>query len=143
MASEAILCVDDEPIILMSLKRMLAAAFKGIYRIEIALCADEAFGLIEELRGEGISVRLVLSDWLMPGMKGDEFLTLLRERHPAIDSIMLTGQADEACLERARRDAALFACVRKPWRNAELLETIKACLEEPGADDAAGSRPGL
>jgi hypothetical protein len=42
---------------------------------------------------------------------------------------MLTGQADEAAIERVRVDANLCACLRKPWAKEELVQIIETALQ--------------
>ncbi|MDT8323432.1 MAG: response regulator [Bacteroidota bacterium] len=129
MMKKAILCVDDEPIVLNSLRTQLKRNFGDNYTYEIAENADDAWEVIEELVEEGVEILLIVSDWLMPGVKGDEFLIRVHRHHPAIITFMLTGQADETAVENARRNAALRACFHKPWQENELIATIRLALE--------------
>jgi response regulator RpfG family c-di-GMP phosphodiesterase len=66
---------------------------------------------------------------LMPGTRGDEFLVQVHQRYPQIVTVMLTGQADDAAIDRARQEANLYHCLHKPWREEELVNTIIAGLE--------------
>jgi CheY-like chemotaxis protein len=125
-----ILCVDDEQVVLKSLKRQLKQAFGNNYQYELAENAEEALELIHELTQEEIKIILIVSDWLMPGMKGDEFLIKVHQNFPKIVKIMLTGQADELAIERAKEQANIHCCLCKPWSQIELVETIKLCLEK-------------
>lgn len=125
VAERVILLVDDEAIIVLALSRELRRAFGREYRVETALDAESAFGVIRELEGEGCELVVVVSDWLMPGMKGDEFLVRLRERNPKLALFMVTGQADETAVNRAVDEAKVIACIRKPWRGPELVELIR------------------
>ena len=128
MPHSAILCVDDEPIILQSLKEQLKKNFDGDYRYELAENADEALEILDELVLDGIKVLIIVSDWLMPGIKGDDFLIMVHERFPEIVTVMLTGQADQDSIARAREEANLFACIMKPWTEEELVEVIRTGL---------------
>ncbi len=128
MESKAILCVDDEPIILLSLKATLAREFKGEYLVTTAIDAESAMAAIDDLGSMGVDVALILTDWLMPGLKGDEFLAAVHAKHPAIPSIMVTGQAEDSCIERAKRECGLFSCVRKPWNSVSLLKAVRECI---------------
>ncbi len=128
MSEAVILCVDDEAIVLKSLSIELQNAFEDSYIYEFAESPDEALEIIEEFHEDKIRILLIVSDWLMPGMKGDEFLIRVHERYPNIVKIMLTGQADEAAVERAKKDANLYQCLRKPWKSQELIETIRSAL---------------
>ena len=128
MSKSAILCVDDEAIILSSLKEQLRRRFGERYLYETAGNADEAWEVIDELCAADIGILIIVTDWLMPGIKGDEFLTQVHRRHPRIVTVLLTGQADEASIERARRDANLHACLHKPWSEDELAQVIASGL---------------
>ncbi|KHD06435.1 chemotaxis protein CheY [Candidatus Thiomargarita nelsonii] len=121
-----ILCVDDEKIILESLKQHLRQAFGKTYRYEFAESAEEAMELIEEFNE---AIRVIISDWLMPGKKGDEFLIEVHKHYPQIVKIMLTGQADDAAVERAKKQANLHRCLAKPWHETEFVEALTSGLE--------------
>lgn len=125
----AILCVDDEAIILTSLKEQLRRRFGERYLYETANSAAEAWEVINELCADDIGILIIVSDWLMPGIKGDEFLIQVHQRHPKIVTVLLTGQADEASIERARRDANLYACLHKPWSESELAQVVESALQ--------------
>jgi CheY-like chemotaxis protein len=129
MLNSAILCVDDEVVILDSLKEQLKRQFGDRYLYEVASSAEEAWEVLEDLNEEGIKVIVIVSDWLMPGVKGDEFLIQIHQSFPDTVSVMLTGQADETAIERAKEEANLYACVRKPWKEEELAEIINSALK--------------
>ncbi len=128
MNSKAILCVDDEPMVLHSLREQISRHFGQRYRCELAESADEALDLIAEMAEDEINILLVVSDWLMPGMKGDELLVKVHERFPGIVKVMLTGQADRDAVDRARQKANLLACLQKPWDEKTLVDLIKQAL---------------
>ncbi|HKJ66157.1 MAG TPA: response regulator [Desulfopila sp.] len=94
MPKKGILFVDDEPNILSGIKRMLRS-MRQEYDFHFAGDGRTALDLIES---ENIDV--VISDMRMPGMDGAEFLERVREHHPEIIRIMLTGQADEESVYR-------------------------------------------
>lgn len=130
MSKPVILCVDDERIVLDSLRTQLAAAFGDTYIYEGAEDAEEALDLINDLNEEGISVILIISDWLMPGIRGDELLIQIHKDYPNVIKIMLTDQADEVAIDRAKKQANLHRCLSKPWSEDHLLETIKSGLSK-------------
>lgn len=136
MTGKAILCVDDERIVLKSLTAQLATHFGDEFLYEIAESAADAFEVIEELREDGLQLLVIVSDWLMPGVKGDEFLIKVHQQFPHIVKVMLTGQADEQAIERARQEANLLACLYKPWDEKELVYTIHRGLERAYAKSA-------
>jgi CheY-like chemotaxis protein len=127
MNKPVILCVDDEPDILNNLKIQLKNEFKNDYFYELAESGDEALDLLKDFQEE-VQVIVVISDWLMPGIKGDELLIKVHQKYPKIIKVMLTGQADAAALQRAVQEADLYCCLYKPWNSKELIETIKSGL---------------
>ena len=114
MTKPYILCVDDERTILMSLRAQLRHWYKDKYNIEIAESAEEGLELIKELLDEGEQIAVVISDWLMPGMKGDEFLILVHEHYPELTKIMLTGHADPEAVERTNNSLIYRAALTNP-----------------------------
>jgi DNA-binding NtrC family response regulator len=128
MKRKAILYVDDEAVILLALRQELQRHFRGRYVIETAMNADEAEEVIATLEAEGTTTVLVISDWLMPGRRGDQFLLDLHRARPEIKAILVTGQADEEAIDRVLDEAKLYACLRKPWRMITMLEAIEGCL---------------
>lgn len=130
----AILCVDDEAIILMALKQELRARFKGRFIYETALNAIEALKIIDELVIDGVEVIAIISDWLMPGIKGDEFITMVHGRWPQIKSVMITGHGDREQLASLNQ-AGLVEVLQKPWRNEDLIKAVERCLREAGLSE--------
>jgi len=128
MNKKVILCVDDEPMILESLEIQLRAHFGDRFLYESAESAKEAIEVIEDLVGNGLRLLVIVSDWLMPGVRGDEFLIEVNERFPGIIKVLLTGQADDAAIQRAWEMAQIHRCLAKPWSPEELFETIRSGL---------------
>ena len=128
MTNTAILCVDDEIVILDSLKEQLKRCFQDRYIYEVAESAEEAWEVIQELHHDEIKILIIVSDWLMPGIKGDEFLIQVHQKFPGLITIMLTGQAEQSAIERAKKEANLYACLHKPWTEEELYQTITSAL---------------
>lgn len=128
MSDAAILCVDDEVTVLKSLKQQLQRLFGGQYVYEVAQSAEDAWLVIDELEEDQIKILIIVSDWLMPNIKGDEFLIQVHQRFPEVITVMLTGQADAAAIDRARQQANLYACINKPWTEEELQRVITTAL---------------
>ncbi len=123
-----ILCVDDDKTVLDSLKNQLRGIFGDTYNYEIAQNGSEALEVVDELQEDKLDVIVVISDYIMPGMYGDEFLIKLHAKHPSIRKIMLTGQADDKAVKRARDNANLLFCLKKPWSQEELAKVVKMGL---------------
>jgi CheY-like chemotaxis protein len=129
-----IICVDDEKVILDSLKTQLKSAFGALYSYEMAESGLDALELIEELNDDGHLIVVIVSDWLMPGMKGDELLIKIHHKLPGAVKIMLTGQADEDAIARTFTQANLYKCLKKPWTEDELVGGICAAIKQSQLD---------
>ncbi len=130
MLDKAILCVDDEQIVLISLRDQINKHFGEKYQCEIAQSADEAWEIIEELELEKIKILIIVCDWLMPGIRGDEFIIKVHRHFPHLITVMLTGHALEEAIERARVEGNLFAYLSKPWSESDLVEIIESGLNK-------------
>ncbi len=111
MSNGILLCVDDEHIVLVALKDQLRKAFGGLHLIEAAESAEEGLEILDELVGHGYLPLVIISDWLMPGMKGDDFLIEAHKRFPYVIKVMLSGQVEDAAVERVRSEATLHAFI--------------------------------
>lgn len=128
MIKAAIICVDDEEIILRSLGEQLKRHIGRDYEIELATSAREALSLCAELEAEKIPVALVISDQTMPGMSGDEFLIKLHASYPKTLKILLTGQAEADSVGNIINAASLYRYIAKPWDRTDLILTVQEAL---------------
>jgi class 3 adenylate cyclase/CheY-like chemotaxis protein len=126
----AILLVDDEPMVLEGLAEELQRNFGQDYQIEAAESGEEALEIIEELHSECIEIAVVVSDHLMPGMKGDELLIQIHSQYPHILKIMLTGQAGVEAVGNVVNLANLYRYIAKPWDSTDLSLTVKEALNK-------------
>ncbi|MFT6030680.1 MAG: DNA-binding NtrC family response regulator [Oleiphilaceae bacterium] len=125
MTKPYIICVDDDKSILISLKAQLNHYLGNDFNFEFAECAEEAWEVIDDLKSENKTISVIISDWIMPRIKGDEFLINVHQKHPEIVKLMLTGHAEENAIKRATKDANLVACLGKPWDIEELINIIR------------------
>ena len=124
MKKPVIVCIDDEPDVLNSLKIELKKAIGDQCIIETAEGGEDALELLADLQADEYEIALVLSDYIMPDIKGDELLKLIHERSPDTLTIMLTGQADLEALSNAIKYAKLYRYIPKPWQNEDLKLTV-------------------
>lgn len=125
MTDGTILCVDDDPTVLTALRALLGKLGQE-FSVEIAESGDEALEIEADLRAQGQSLAVVISDFIMPGMRGDELLVRLHQRSPATIKIMLTGQSAFDGVKRAINQANLYRFLEKPFNNDDLLLTVKS-----------------
>jgi two-component system response regulator HupR/HoxA len=115
-----ILVVDDEDAILESLEFTLGPE----YDVFTARSAEEGLEILD--REE---IALVISDQVMPGMSGVEFLEKVIERNPRAIRMMLTGYADMTSLIRAINEGRIYRYLPKPWEPDDLRIAVKRGLE--------------
>ncbi|MCU0560755.1 MAG: SpoIIE family protein phosphatase [Desulfobacterales bacterium] len=120
--SNRVLLVDDDPNILAAFKRQLRK------KADIETAASGAAGL-EILKGGG-PFAVVVTDYCMPEMNGIEFLAQVRRVSPDSVRMMLTGSADLAAAIQAVNQGNIFRFLTKPCASEELLEVLKAGIEE-------------
>lgn len=125
---KAIICVDDEDIILEALKDQLGSFFEDNYDIETATTAEEAIEIYNELIEQGIEVPVVISDYLMPGTLGDEFLIKVHDINPGTLKILLTGHANIEGIANAINKANLYRYIPKPWDRDDLILTVREAV---------------
>jgi signal transduction histidine kinase len=128
VSKKVILCVDDEKIVLESLRGELEGKFPDPYTLEFAESGDEALEVIDELRDSGDELALIITDYIMPGLKGDDVLIAVQEKCPDARQIMLTGQANLEGITNAINNASLYRYISKPWERNDLLLTINEAL---------------
>ncbi len=126
-APPTILCVDDESIVLTSLREQFEGNPMG-YEVEVAEDAVEALEILDALRADGVDVPVVISDHIMPGMKGDELLVRVHKLLPDTRTILLTGQAGLDAVGRAVNDAGLYRYIAKPWNRGDLTMTVREAV---------------
>lgn len=120
---KVIICIDDEKSILLALEQQLNRAFDGDFIIEPAESAEEALELIEELHARKIEIPLIITDQVMPGMKGNEFIQVAREKMIQTSFILLTGYADSEIISNLTKHQSL-TIMHKPWNGEELISLI-------------------
>jgi two-component system nitrogen regulation response regulator NtrX len=119
--TDHVLIVDDD----RNLRRMLRALLEGEgYEVEEAEHGDEALA-----RAAGAPPDVVLLDLVMtPGPDGLAALQRLRDEHPDLPVIMMSGKASLADAVRATRIGA-FQFLEKPLTPETVLTTTRAALD--------------
>lgn len=115
-----ILLVDDEQNVLNALQREL----RGKYETEAFTSPLEALQRCREVKFD-----LVISDYLMPELKGIQFLKQFGEIQPDAARMILSGQADIEGLLVAINETHIYRFVAKPWDPLELKISIAQALD--------------
>ncbi len=120
--TEVIVLVDDEEMVLSSLSSFLR--LETNYVVKTFVSANQALDFVKNNE-----VDLVLSDYLMPEMDGITFLARVRDLHPQVPRIILTGYADKENAIKAINEVGLFQYLEKPWDNDDILIVLRNGLE--------------
>ena len=121
IAQRTILLVDDDAKLLRGLQRALV---EQDYRVVTAISAAEAFAIIPSQ-----NVDLILSDNLMAGTLGTEFLSEIRERFPRITLMMLSGYLPETTASRLKDEVGIARILNKPCDAANIVRAIQEELD--------------
>jgi response regulator RpfG family c-di-GMP phosphodiesterase len=116
-----VLCVDDEPHVLSSLKRL----FRGKGWLTVTAVGGKA-GL-EVMASQPVD--LVISDMRMPEMDGAQFLAEVRARWPATMRLLLTGYSDISAIIEAINRGEIYRYITKPWDDYDIVLIVQRTLE--------------
>ena len=120
-AVKKLLVIDDEPAIREGVRRILEAES---FQVETFSNGQAA---LERLRQE--SFDLVVTDLKMPGISGMDVLKTIKERHPDLPVIFITGYSSvDNAVEAMKRGAVDY--LAKPFNREEVLKVIRTALEQ-------------
>ncbi|CAK0759884.1 two-component system, cell cycle response regulator [Gammaproteobacteria bacterium] len=128
MESNIILCVDDDTVILNALRSLIVKTLGSGSVVEIAETGQDALEICADFQQQGKELGVVIVDFIMPMMRGDELLIRLHEISPRTIKIMLTGQSDLHGIKRTINQANLYRFLEKPFNNADMALTVKSAL---------------
>jgi len=117
----SVLFVDDEVNILKAIQRLLR---HGGWNV---LTASRPADALEMIEAEGVQV--VVSDQRMPEMSGVDFLAAVRERHPDLVRMMLTGYTEMNIAVEAINRGEIYRLITKPWNDEELKATLRQAFD--------------
>lgn len=125
--NQTIILVEDQSDLRWLLKRRLE--FNGYTCLEAAN-GREALSLIQEHP----SIRLILSDYLMPEMNGLQLLHVLRQdpMNRKIPFILITASWSDQ-LQHQGMCAGAFAILAKPYHHGELVQLLEQGLSTQAA----------
>jgi CheY-like chemotaxis protein len=117
-----VLLVDDNPVQAATRQAILSHSGNKVF---IATSACHALALLEDLE-LARTVRLVITDHLMPKMNGPQFVVKVRQRFPTLPILVLSGLAD-AEIEYAGMNV-LYR--QKPIAPEELIRLTQLLCED-------------
>ena len=125
MTQGRILVVDDDPLLLDTLREILTA---GGFDTHAETDARAALAHLAEFRPD-----VVITDVKMPGLDGFALLRKVREREPELPVILLTGEGSVEMALRAVREEGAYHFLEKPVDNEQLLEVAARAFVQGAA----------
>jgi CheY-like chemotaxis protein len=114
----SILLVDDENLVRSATAAMLREMGHTVLEAGTGAAALDLLGSHKD-------IDLLITDYLMPGMRGSELVEDARVARPGLAVLLLTGYAN-----LAKGEAAGLPRLSKPFREADLARTVAALLDE-------------
>ncbi len=120
--TETILLVEDEPTVNRTIARILSGAG---YRILQAADGTEALTIAERYEND---IDLLLTDYLMPGVTGDELAKEIQGRRPNIRVLLMSGFLGNRS-EQQILDGGVAALLPKPFTANSLMSRVREALD--------------
>ena len=124
---DAVLLVDDEKPLL----DVYVSALAPLFDVTSASNAREADFILQKK-----SFKVVVTDHLMPGGNGMNFLVRAREEFPHMQRVLVTGYMKPEMLLRSVNEAALFRYLLKPVSMTELVKVVQDAAKAHDASRA-------
>ena len=130
LSKKKILVVDDEPFVCDAVKMMLA--FDG-HEVQTAHSAKEALALFDKGKFD-----LIITDFAMPVMKGDELAVAVKAKAPTQPIVMITAYA-EMLQTSGNPLSGVDAIISKPFLLDDLREAMAKVLRK--SESSGSSKP--
>lgn len=115
-----VLVVDDEPIMLRTMRRVLGRAHPD-WQIVTVLTGAEALEVLEQMPCD-----VIITDLVLAGSLGQDLLVAVRETHPCVVRVIHSGELDTEHSHPAEDLAHLV--IVKPATSDELIETVSTAM---------------
>ena len=116
--------IEDDELVRELARETLSLA---VYRVLPAAYGESALGLADS---EQAGIDLLVSDVMLPGMRGNEVVERIRAQQPDLKVVFMSGYSDEM-LDLAGADGLHLAFLAKPFAPRALLELVRSMLDAP------------
>ena len=131
LINKAVICIDDDPMILQVLGFQLDKFIDASDTlIELYTNPSKALADIKEFVFDEIEIVFVIVDYQMPEMSGANFIRSLKQSHPNLPCIMLSGQANPSQVLDLENEGYLEAFISKPWEEEQIHDLINKLSKE-------------
>jgi DNA-binding NtrC family response regulator len=110
-------------------RQAFKAAFRHAMEVHTASNLEEVWSLLSTH-----TVHVVIADQRMPGTRGSELLSLVRERFPQVRRMLVTAYADLEAIIEAINNGGVSKYFAKPWVNEHLVKAVEQAYEEIKAE---------
>jgi len=117
---ETILVVEDDEGVRRVTKAMLS---QSGYQVQQASDAEQALAILGE-----VSVDLILTDVVLPGMSGGALAEAVTQRHPGIQVLFMSGYAMDSIARLGVLDTNV-RLLTKPFTEPDLLNAVRDALD--------------
>jgi response regulator RpfG family c-di-GMP phosphodiesterase len=125
-----IVCVDDDLALLQTLEQELSEHFGETHEVIALTSAEQALEAIYEFDRQGKRFEVLISDLMLPGMKGDRLLEIVNARFPGVMKVLLTGHAQLESALYAINSARIDKYIAKPWQHDDLTLTMASLIRQ-------------
>ncbi|QQZ59899.1 response regulator [Paenibacillus sonchi] len=131
-----ILVADDERVIREGIRRTIGQISPD-HQVFVAAKAEEAVRIMEEQR-----IHIVLTDILMPGMSGLEFMKISKRRYPYVKWVVISAHSEFSYAQEAVRLGARDYLLKPIGKNKllELINNLTAEIEQDNDISRQGER---
>ena len=132
MKKPVIFLLDDDPSVLKAVIRDVRSQYRKDYKILSTQSANEGLEALKEIKKNGETIALFISDQRMPEMLGVEFLEKAKGIFHDAKRVLLTAYSDTEAAIKAINDVQLDYYLMKPWDppQEKLYPVIDDLLEE-------------
>lgn len=131
-----VLCVDDEPGVLLAVERALHPLGVQIIKADTG---EDALALLRQQ-----TVHVMISDAAMPGMHGIELMKRASSIAPGVLRILLSAHTNASgVVEKAVNECAVFRLLTKPWDNAALCIAVIEAFGFTASEWESGTKQSL
>lgn len=121
MNKDKILYIDDEQPNLVT----FSAVFRRKYKVLTALTLSKGREILEE----NPDIKVIISDQNMREGTGVDFFYSIKNTHPDIIRIILTGFSDQQAMYDGINKANVYRFLTKPWNEIDIAKTIESGIE--------------
>ena len=114
-----ILAVDDEPVNLRTMERLL----RNHFTVLTATSGEDALKIFQREK-----ISLIITDQRMPGMLGTELLRKCKAINPDMVGILVTATSDNNLFIDAIKNSGVLRVINKPWDPDKMLSTVQDAI---------------